>query len=117
MFASPYAGLASTWDWIKVNSPTSWAGMSARPSLESQVSDWERGRHEPGVTMLVDRLEDVVEEIREEPARLKVLADWVRQVGGPPPGLSATSDRLSRLEQALHQLADEVGESGSTARH
>jgi len=108
----------------------------------SQISDWERGRHEPGATILiaaaelagrsvdelltgssgplakrVDRLEDAVEEIREELARLKVLADWVRQVADTPPDqLSATSDRLDRLERAVRQLADEISEGGSTAR-
>jgi transcriptional regulator with XRE-family HTH domain len=108
----------------------------------SQISDWERGRHEPGATILVaaaelsgrsvdelltgssgplarrvDQLEDAIEEIREELARLRVLADWARQMADiPPDQLSATSDRLDRLEQAVRQLSDEIGRGSAAAK-
>jgi transcriptional regulator with XRE-family HTH domain len=108
----------------------------------SQISDWERGRHEPGATILiaaaelagrsvdelltgssgplaqrVDQLADTIEEIREELARLRVLADWARQMADVSPDqLSATSDRLGRLEQAVRQLSDEIGRGDAAAK-
>jgi transcriptional regulator with XRE-family HTH domain len=109
-----------------------------RPIPRTQISDWERGRHEPGATVLIaaaelagtsidellagsggpltqrlDRLDNAVQDLKEEVGRLNALAEWVRQLSGEgSKGQPASSDRIDDLEERVAQIAAELGVQG-----
>lgn len=86
-----------------------------RPVSQSQISDWERGRFEPGAAVLLALAEMTnlsVDELRglgagpmaERVARLEELVDHLTLGRGREPAEAADEDRVARLERESERL-------------